>query len=215
MEKIKTFIASHLDFKVYPVTWIAIIVFLLIVPCVKFLPQTYGYENGLLENLQMVTLFAGVFLALKTKVNKKFFNFVAMVLGILILREVNCGRTLFFPVPGEVNTFYGWKDIKYGWLAHPLYGLYMTWVGLYFLINKQFVTLWQYVKNIKFPVWNVILMLVGMALGMYAEKAMHDMVAEEITELLFYVSLIGIIYLYAFHKNFSLENKSEVSENNV
>lgn len=214
MEKIKNFIASHFDFKVYPVTWIAIVVFLLIVPCIKFLPQTYGYENGLLENLQMVTLFAGVFLALKSKVNKKFFNFAAMVLVILILREVNCGRTLFFPVPGEVNTFYGWKDIKYGWLAHPLYGLYMTWVGLYFLINKQFVTLWQYVKNIKFPVWNVILMLIGMALGMYAEKAMHDMVAEEITELLFYVSLIGIIYLYAFHKNFRLE-KCEDSANNV
>lgn len=206
-EKVKIFIAAHMDFKLYPVTWLAIVTALLIVPCVKFLPETYGYENGLLENIQMVTLLAAFIICVTSKVNKKFFYFSAMVIGILALREINCGRTIFFPVPGEVNSYYGWKDIKYGWLAHPLYGLYMAFVGFYFLKNKLFINLWQLIKNIKFPVWNILLMLLGMGLGMYAEKALHNMVCEEITELLFYVALTGIIYLYAFNKNFQLEEK--------
>lgn len=205
-EKFKNFISAHLDFKVYPATWIAIFVALMIVPCLMFLPDKYAYENGLLENLQMLALLVGFILAIKSKVNKKFFYFAAMVIGILALREVNCGRTLFFPVPGEVNSYYGWKDIKYGYLAHPLYGLYMTFVGIYFLKNKLFINLWHIVKDIKFPVWNVFLMVVGMTLGMIAEKSLHNMVFEEITELLFYVSLTGIIYLYAYNKNFHTED---------
>lgn len=199
------FLRNHCDFNCYPVTVGAFLNALLVVPCVMFLPQRYGYENGLLENIQMVVLFIGVFLAIKSKVNKKFFYFAAMVLVILILREVNCGRTLFFPIPGVENAFYSWKEIKYGWLAHPLYGMYMAYVGFYFLKNKLFVDLWNFVKNIKFPVWNVLLMLAGMGLGMYAEKVTKNFVFEEITELLFYVSLVGIIYLYGYNKKFWLE----------
>lgn len=221
LEKIKNFTSAHLDFKIYPVTWIAIINALLIAPCILYLPQKYGYENGLLENIQLVALLAGFILCLAySKFNKpeeteegekqhtsmvKFFRFAALVIIILFLREINCGRTIFFPVPGEVNTFYGWKDIKYGWLAHPLYGLYMAYVAFYFFFNKLFITLWNIVKNVKFPVWNVLLMIVGMIGGTLGEEVYHNMVMEEITELLFYVSLTGIIYLYAYNKNFQFK----------
>ena len=200
------FLKNHFDFKCYPVTLAALVVALLVVPCVMFLPEQYGYENGLLENLQMVVLFLGVYLAVKSKVNKQFFYFAAMVLVILILREVNCGRTLFFPVPDTVNTFYGWKDIKYGWLAHPLYAAYMAYVAFYFLKNKLFVDLWNFLSKIKLPVWNILLMLLGMGLGLYAEKVTHNFVFEEITELLFYVSLVGIIYLFGYNNKFWLKD---------
>lgn len=200
------FLKNHFDFKCYPVTLVALAVALLVVPCVMFLPEQYGYENGLLENLQMVVLFLGVYLAVKSKVNKQFFYFAAMVLVILILREVNCGRTLFFPVPDTVNTFYGWKDIKYGWLAHPLYGAYMAYVAFYFFKNKLFVDLWAFLSKIKLPVWNILLMLLGMGLGLYAEKVTHNFVFEEITELLFYVSLVGIIYLFGYNNKFWLKD---------
>ncbi len=216
LEKIKNFTSAHLDFKVYPVTWIAIVNALLIVPCIMFLPKEFGYENGLLENIQLIALLVGFIICLLyPKYNKeesnekpalvKFFRFAALVIVILFLREINCGRTIFFPVPGEVNTFYGWKEIKYGWLAHPLYGLFMTGVGVYFLINKLFITLWHLIKNVKFPVWNIVLMVIGMVWGTLAEEVFHNMVMEEITELLFYVALAGIIYLYTFNKNFQLK----------
>ena len=204
LANIRNFIKSHCDFKVYTCTIVAVMAALAVAPCIWFMPEKYGYENGLLENLQMLTLLTAFIFAIKAKVNRKFFNFVAMVVVILAIREVNCGRTIFFPVPGEVNEFYRWKDIKYGWLAHPLYGLYMAYVAIYFLKNKLFITLWDLIKNIKLPVWNIVLMLAGMILGTYAEEVAHNMVFEEITELLFYVALTGIIWLYAFNKEFQL-----------
>lgn len=219
IKKLMMFASKHLDFKIYGVTWIAILNTILIAPCILYLPEKYGYENGILENLQLIVLLCGFILCLsykkiKSKQNQdneitsvdesmvKFFKFTALVIVILFLREINCGRTIFFPIPGEVNAFYGWKDLKYGWLAHPLYGLYMAYVGIYFLINKLFLTLWDIIKNIKFPVWNIVLMIVGIIGGILGEEVYHNMVMEEITELLFYVSFVSIIYLYACNNNF-------------
>lgn len=190
------FIKNHIDFKIYGASWVSILTALMIVPCIMFLPEKFGYENGLLENIQMAVLFFGLYLSFFSKIDKKFYIFVGLVLIILILREVNCGRTLFFPVPGMENVFYSWKDIKYGYLAHPIYGAYIALVGIYFLKNKLFMNLWNYIKNTKLPIWNIIFMFLGMGLGLYAEHSAHNMVFEEITELLFYVSLIGIIWIY-------------------
>lgn len=202
MEKVKNFINKHISFKFDIAAIISLFFAILIIPAVMFLPERCGYENGLIENIQLVILFLGVFFALRPKVDKQFFTFVAMVLGILLLREVNCGRTIFFPIPGEVNAFYSWKDLEYGWLAHPIYGAYIAFVGIYFLKNKLFINLWQKIRDIKFPFWNFLFMLLGMALGLYAEECVHNFVFEEITELLFYVALIGFIYLYSRDKNF-------------
>lgn len=202
MEKVKNFINKHISFKFDIAAIISLFFAILIIPAVMFLPERCGYENGLIENIQLVVLFLGVFFALRPKVDKQFFTFVAMVLGILLLREVNCGRTIFFPIPGEVNAFYSWKDLEYGWLAHPIYGAYIAFVGIYFLKNKLFINLWQKIRDIKFPFWNFLFMLLGMALGLYAEECVHNFVFEEITELLFYVALIGFIYLYSRNKDF-------------
>ncbi len=206
-DSVINFFKNHLDFKCYPVTWVAILNFILIIPCLLWLPERFGYENGLLENLQIIVLGIGACLAIKSKGDRKFFYFVLMVISILFLREINCGRTIFFPVPGVENTFYGWKEIKYGWLAHPIFGTYIAYVVFYFLYNKVYLTLWNIIRKVKFPVWNVLLLIVGMSVGMYAEKALENMVLEEITELLFYVSLAGIIYLYGFNKNFLLKTE--------
>ena len=203
--KFRNWVSGHLDFKFYPTTYINLIVALSVVPCVMFLPEKFGYENGLLENMQMVVLFTGCFFAMRSKIDKKFFYFVTMVLAIIMLREVNCGRTLFFAVPGEVNSFYSWKEIKYGWLAHPIYGAYMAYVGLYFLYNKLFLNLWDKIRNVRFPIFDVIFMIAGMVLGLYAEKVSHNFVFEEITELLFYTGLVGMIYLYSNNKSFQKE----------
>ena len=166
---------------------------------VLFLPEKNGYENGLLENIQLGVLFLGCIVALKSKVDRKFFIFTFLVLIILMLREVNCGRTIFFPIPGVENAFYSWKQIKYGYLAHPLYGLYMASVGFYFLKNKLFINLWQKLTQEKFLIWNFVLLLIGMIGGLYAEEA-HLMVMEESTELLFYIALVNFIYLYSKEK---------------
>lgn len=201
MNKVCEFIQKHINYGFQNITWFGIITALLIIPAVMFLPERCGYENGVVENIQLAVLFLGMFFALRPKVDKKFFYFIAMVLGILLIREVNCGRTIFFAIPGQENAFYSWKEIKYGWLAHIIYGLYMGLVGIYFLANKLFVTLWQKLWNIRLPFWNFVLLLVGMVAGLYAEEA-HMLVFEESAELLFYVALISFVYLYSQHKDF-------------
>lgn len=204
---IKEFINKHFDFKIYPVTILAILAALAIVPCVKFLPTEYGYENGVLENIQMVFLLIAFVLAVTSKVRKHFFYFAALVITLISLREINYGRTLFFPIPGEVNAYYSWKEIKYGWLVNPLIGVYMAGSAIYFIWKKVYLDIWQIIKEVRFPVWNFFLMFLGMGLGMYAEKATENFVFEEITELLFYVALTGIIWLYTRNKNFISEEK--------
>ena len=207
------FIKKHLSFCVQPITWLSILIAVLIYPCVKYLPPHFGYENGVIENLQMVFLLIAFLLCLKAKTNKKLFRFSALVILIIALREVNCGRTLFFPVPGVENAFYSWKDIKYGYLAHPIYGLYIAYVAFYFLKNKLFIPLFEIIKKVALPFWNILFLISGILLAEYAEKCTENFVFEEMSELLIYASLIGIIYLFAYKKDFQIINScSEVSE---
>ena len=98
LKKICDFIANHFDFKFYGVTWVALIIGLSIIPALIYMPHTWGYENGVIENIQLPVLFFMVYLCATSKINKPFFNFLILVLSILIIREVNCGRTLFFPI---------------------------------------------------------------------------------------------------------------------
>ena len=144
--KVKTFLSAHLDFRFYSVTWIALAVGLAIIPCLMYMPQKYGYENGLLESIQMVILFGILIMCLTSKVNKRFFRFAALALTIIMIREVNCGRTLFFHIPGTENSFYSWKQIKYGYLVHPIYGAYIGLIGLSFLCRKLYVDLWNMIN---------------------------------------------------------------------
>lgn len=202
------FIKNHFDFKFYGVTWIALFVCLSIIPMLMYMPQKYGFENGLIENIQMSVLFIIVYLAATAKTNKKFFNFVILVLSILIIREVNCGRTLFFPIPDTYHQYYSWRDLPWPWLGKIVHGIYGTWiaiVGLIFFKKKIYIDLWNYAKNIKFPFWNLVFACIAMFMGAIAEKATgNNFIFEEGFELLFYVSLLGFVWLYSRNKNFIL-----------
>ena len=210
IKKISDFIKEHIDFKFYTVSIIALLVGLSIIPMLMYLPQKYGFENGLLENIQMAVLFIMVYLCATSKVNKKFFNFCILVLSILIIREVNCGRTLFFPIPGEYHKYYSWRALPWPWLGKVVHGIYGTWiaiVGLIFLKKQIYLDLWQMIKKIRFPFWNILFACIAMYMGAIAEKLTNNnFIFEEGFELLFYVSLLGLIWLYSRNKNFILDN---------
>lgn len=203
MKNIINIINKHFDFKFNILALVSLLILLLSLPPIAGLfPERFGWENGFFENIQMIVLFVACFLALKTKniENKKFFVFAFLILTILMLREVNCGRTLFFPIEGTHNAFYSWKEIPYGYLAHPIFGLYIAFAGVYFIFNKLWKNLFDLLMNYKLPVFNVLFMIAGMVGGLYAEKAMSNNLLEEIFELAFYFSLCSIIYFYSFNK---------------
>ena len=206
---IRNFISEHFDFRFYGVSVIAFIVAVGIIPVVMYVDpfSRIGYENGLLENIQMAILFAGCWLEMRGSIDKKLACFITMLLGIIILREVNYGRTLFFPIPGQENAFYSWKDIKYGYLAHPIFGLYIAWVVIYFFKNKLFLLLWRYIREVRIPVWSVLLTALGGILSLYTDKAVHNYVFEEMSEVLLYTGLLGLIWLYSYNENFRLKDK--------
>lgn len=200
------FIKKHFDFKFYGVTWIAFFVGISILPMLKYMPQRWGYENCLLENIQMTVLFIILYLCLSSKINKRFFNFAALALSLIIIREVNCGRTLLFPIPGTDHKYYSWSACPYPWLgkvAHGLYGAWITIVALIMLKKKIYLDIWYYIKNIRFPFWNLAFASFAMFMGAIAEKVTNNnFIFEEGFELLFYVSLLGIVWLYSRNENF-------------
>jgi len=216
MVNIVGFIKSHFDFKFYGVVWIAFLVGLSIIPMLMFLPQKYGFENHVLENIQLAVLFFTVYLCATSKVNKKFFNFAILILSIIMIREVNCGRTLFFPIEGEYHKYYSWRDLPYPWLGKVAHGLYGTWiaiVGLIFLKKKIYIELWQMIKNIRLPFWNLLFASFAMFMGAIAEKLTNNnFIFEEGFELFFYVSLMGFVWLYSRNKNFILNSEKTEQE---
>ena len=209
MRRVFDFIKAHFDFKFYGVTWLALAVGLSIIPMLKYLPQTYGVENGVLENLQMAVLFVIMYLCLTSKVNVRFFRFAALALSLIMIREVNCGRTLFFPIPGTYHQYYSWRALPWPWLGkivHTVYGLWMAFVGFVFLKKKIYVDMWQIVKNIRFPFWHLLFAGFAMFMGAIAEKLTdNNMIFEEGFELFFYVTLLGIVWLYSRNKKFMFE----------
>lgn len=209
LKNIRDFISAHFDFKFYGVTWIALLIGLLIIPSLIYMPQSWGYENGVIENIQLCVLFFMVYLCCTAKYSKSFFHFIILVLSILIIREVNCGRTLFFPIPGEYHRYYSWRDLPWPWLGkivHFVYGLWIAIVSLVFLKKKYYTDLWNIIKNAKFPFWNILFAGFAMFMGAIAEKATNNnFVFEEGFELLFYVSIMGIIWLYSRNENFKIE----------
>ena len=209
MANLIEFIKKHFDFKFYGVSVISLLILISIVPMLMFMPQEFGFENGLLENIQMAVLFFVVYLCATAKYNKGFFHFAILVLSILIIREVNCGRTLFFPIPGEYHKYYSWKALPWPWLGkvvHTVYGLWIAIVSIIFLKKSYYKDLWNIIKNIRIPFWNIGFACLAMFMGAIAEKATNNnFIFEEGFELLFYVSIAGLVWLYTRNKDFSAE----------
>lgn len=192
---------KRLDFKFEPVTIFPLLILLLTYPAMLFLPIEYTYENHLIENFQLVILLVTFIMCLKAKTDKKFFYSIALVCVILFLREINCGRTVFFPIPGEDNAFVPLKDIPYGYLVNPIYGAFIAFSGLYFILTKSYKVLFNYILNAKLSVYNWIFLFLGIILGTVGEK-IGDFALEEMTETLFYLAFMALIYLQGFNKKY-------------
>lgn len=189
----------HLSFRPSP-TLLPALLALILLPFYSCLPEAWSYENHLLEELQMLVLLLSIGLSLTAPKDKGFYRSIALIFTILILREINCGRTLFFAIPGTVNQFYQWKDIPYGWLAHPLFALYIAYCLLRFLKHKHYLTLRHLLCRVKIPFWTLLLILIGTLFTLLGERIMGEARLEETAELLFYLSTASGLYLYSRQK---------------
>ncbi|MCD8024885.1 MAG: hypothetical protein LUE64_05070 [Candidatus Gastranaerophilales bacterium] len=204
---------SRLDFKFHLITIFSVIFLLLIYPAMKYAPVSVFYENSYVENFQLIVLLVTFIFCVRAKTDKNFFNSLALVCIILFLREVNCGRTIFFPVNGVENAFWAWKDIPYGFLAEPIYGVFMGISALYFIFSKSYLVLWNYFLHAKLSVYNWIFLFIGIIFGTMGEK-LGNFALEEMTETIFYLSFMALIYLQSRNEKYIETTKRYIKNEN-
>lgn len=165
---------------------------LLALPFCGHMPASWSYENGALENLQLVLLSYGAFLCLTATGERSFYRCMALVLAILFLREISCGRTWFFAVPGEENTFYKWKEIPYGWVVQLAYRLLILGTIICFLLKKRYLVFWKLGKGYVFPFFPVLELLFSIPVVLCAEHVFEKPMLEEAAELAAYLAGLSL-----------------------
>lgn len=70
----------------------------------------------------------------------------------MFLREISYGRRIFYQIDDNPHEFYSWKHYKHGYLAHLFVGLYIAAIALYGIINKVWISIFEALKAVKFPV---------------------------------------------------------------
>ena len=164
------------------------------------LPQWTGDENSLIENLQMLWLFAGIWYCYKMASTPMYdwggkqsslWYAGSLFFFLLAAREVSWGRALFYHADGRM---YKYSDMGlYGQLVHPLVGAILVLI-LFLLWRGKIIA---FLKNIKFPTMDFILLVLFIFMGWVGEKAnialFHGMLAEELAEFGAYMMMFIIV----------------------
>ena len=188
---------KFLDFKFYKENYIAILALVFSIIFVKVFNLNHIVENSLLENIQLLALGAGFFACLKTKKYKVFFTFLALVIFLMMAREISYGRVFFARIPGGTSDeLYGWSHFKYGYLAHIFVGIYIALGILYALIKKIWVDIIEIIKTIAFPVWTFLMSFGCVVIQLLSEKTLHSTVIEETAEFMLYCLILALILIY-------------------
>ncbi len=200
MEKIFKFI----DFKYFKNSAVTIGIFAVCLLLARIFNITYIAENTLLENSQLVVLFAAFILCLKAKNNKVLFNFGAMVIFLMIMRELSYGRCIFCQLPDDPHNFYPWSHYKYGWMAHIIVGIYIAISLLYAVVNKIWVDIKTVLEKFRFPFWDFVCMAVLVVIQYLGERTLHNSCLEEIAEFTLYCAIFALVY-YFYKRTFVLK----------
>lgn len=193
-------ICKYLDWKFRGTTWFVLLVSLVCIVAAFLLPESFANKNSPIETLQLVILAVALGMSCTVRDRKTLYIFVSLCLFFAIAREVNYGRTLFiFADPEDVNKFPKWKDMEYGWLAHVCVGIYLAWTLVYFIWRKLWREVWDVLSTTRIPAIDLIFALAGFLAGQLFEMQ-HDNIREELGETVFYVAVVGMLYLYSRNK---------------
>lgn len=182
----------------YKIGWLFLPVMIIVAP---LLPDYFGKENGIIENIQLLQLAAGFVFCLKLRNTDQKLNNIplkylwqagAIVFFMMFMREISWGRAFFFHPDGRM---YSYKDLGlYGKLVHPAVGLLLA--ALLFLLYK--CRIWKLVQQVKFPASSTLLLVIYIILQYIGEHCnlafFHGEVAEELCESACYQMIFYIVY---------------------
>lgn len=196
-------IRNHLDFSAHVSTWITLAVIPVSAFIIMYAPDSWGYENGILENTQMILLMLSLIFCVTSTPHRSLFIFIATLILFMMLREVNCGRVLLWSRSGDifhcgpVQDYLKWKEIPGGSVIRTsVYAVATCLCLAAFLRKGNLKSMAEVVLRTKIPAWEALLLITGVATGMIAEKANICFIAEEMGEILMYTALTAAIYRY-------------------
>ena len=188
---------KFLDFSFDKINFLAVFVLITSVIWVKLFQITEIQENTIYENIAVLPLSAGIFLCLKFKSHKVFFNFLALMLFLVIAREFSYGRVPFCAIEGtEGHDFYQWSHYKYGFLANIFVGIYIALSILYALFNKIWVDIIDIFKKTTIPFWSFFSIFICILFQEFSEHTFDNTVIEEIAEFLIYTLIFCVVWIY-------------------
>lgn len=163
--------------------------FILMFVLEAILPEQMGAENGLIENLQLLWLAAGIVCCYKMKSSamrswggdKGSLCYAGMIyFFMLFMREISWGRALLHHPDGSS---YEYSDMGlYGQLVHPLVGVLIVAMLIFCWRGR----IWRFFKMISFPRRDFVLLLLFILMSWIGEKAnftgFNGALAEELAE---------------------------------
>lgn len=194
---------KYFDFSIYRSTQVTIVLAMISLVLFFFLSPAAAYENGPLENFQVLELIAGAIFACLLAVKatntseKNIWYCGAVTFLICAGRELNWGR-VFYPT-AALNKFLPLKDLWYGPVVYPLVTLAavaiicLFWRGRFFLFGARR----------KLPLWNCVLFVSLFLAADYAEhrplsffgQSYDGEILEELFECICYLMMIDIVRL--------------------
>lgn len=172
----------------------------------NYLPVAWGWENSLLEWLQIAILTLGLILNYKwwqeeAKLANDFSNARFLAGGIplwllIIGRELSWGRVFYLNGFDAVNgpSFLPLTQLPYGPFVYPLLAVTMI-VWLYLVIKYDlYKILYKLLKEHRFPVTELLITVLAIVVADLGEHKLHLPNMEEFDECLAYIGLILINY---------------------
>lgn len=180
-----------------------LIYFLLLIPLNTILPASWGDENSVVENIQLICLIAAAIMCYRYRneslkywggSQKALCYAGTLFFFLLTMREISWGRAFLLHPNGRI---YQYSEMGlYGQMVHPLVCVLIALL-LVLLYRSKF---WKIFSLIKFPVKPFILLLLFVLMSWIGEKGhidiFHGELAEELSELGVYIMMVCLVNNY-------------------
>lgn len=169
-----------------------------------YVPVEWGWENSVLEWLQVVILAVGMVLNYRwvrevsyhNPAGKRFLAWTMPLWLLIIGRELSWGR-VFYPsgfnaVKGP--SFLPLAQLPYGQLVYPLLAIMLIvwlYIGIKYVLYKIPCEL---VKERQFPIAEMIITVIALIVAEVAEHKLRLQAMEEMNECFVYLGLILLVY---------------------
>lgn len=200
----------RVSWKPFPTTWISLLLTVLLFPLGLTLPAWWGWENGPVENTQIVILVVGLVIsylaAQHNRDNRKFRNLWLYLIPFWLLiigRELSWGR-VFYPVAFGPNgpEFISLYQLWYGPFVKPIIAIVLIAMLIGICLNSPL----KYIRQATLPLLDIailfIMVILASAFDKFTFSILHaqEEMLEEWAELTAYWSLVSIAAITGFTK---------------